>query len=187
MTTFEMFGELARSRRTSLLMDQERPVDAHLVDELCELASWAPSHKRTWPWRFACFTGNGRARLGSTMADDMDDADFGDEVKRDKTRSKYLRAPNVLVVGCEPHPNEMLHQENRDAVAAAIQNLLLGATALGLASFWSTPALARPPKVLDLCGFDAEDRLVGVIYLGWPAGECPTPERARVDVLRISD
>lgn len=185
MTTFEAFADLAARRRTSLLMDSSRSVDAAVIRQLCEVAAWAPCHKRTWPWRFAAFTGQGRTRLGEAMADDMDAADFGDDAKRTKTRGKYLRAPSVLVVGCEPHPNEMLHIENRDAVAAAIQNLLLGATALGLASFWSTPALTRPPGVLQLCGFDPDDRIVGVLYLGWPDGSCPAPERPPVTISSI--
>ena len=171
------FARLVRARRTSLLMDRDRPVDDRLVEQLCELATWAPNHKKTWPWRFALFTGDGRATLGETMATDMIAVDFGDEGKRAKTRGKYLRAPSVLVVGCTPHDNEMLHDENRDAVAAGIQNLLLGATSLGLASFWSTPALTSPSRVLDLCGFDADDRIVGIIYLGWPDGVCEAPER----------
>ncbi len=185
MTTFEAFADLASRRRTSLLMDTDRPVDPATLQQICEVAAWAPSHKRTWPWRFASFTGDGRKRLGEMMADDMAAADMGDEAKRAKTRVKYMRAPNVLVVGCEPHPNEMLHIENRDAVAAAIQNLLLGATALGLASFWSTPALTRPPGVLSLCGFEADDRVVGVLYLGWPDGDCPAPERPPVTITTI--
>ena len=49
--------------------------------------------------------------------------DFGDEVKRQKTLTKYTRTPNVLVVGCSPHPNPTIHEENRDAVAAAVQTL----------------------------------------------------------------
>jgi nitroreductase len=185
-TKFEQFADLARARRTSLLMNRERPVGAAIVGDLCTLATWAPNHKKTWPWKFAEFTETGRARLGETMADDMAAADFGDDTKREKTRTKYMRAPSVLVVGCEPHVNETLHQENRDAVAAAIQNLLLGATALGLASFWSTPALPRPPKVLELCGFDQEDRVVGVLYLGWPDGNCAAPERPVLSITRVS-
>lgn len=184
--TFEQFAELARSRRTSLLMDRERAVPAELIEQLCDVACWAPNHKKTWPWRFAEFTGDGRARFGETMVADMVDADFGDEGKRGKTLIKYLRSPSVLVVGCAPHDNKMLHQENRDAVAAAIQNLLLAATTLGLASFWSTPGLTRPPKVLDLCGFGADDRIVGVLYLGWPDGVCAAPERPPVSVNRIN-
>lgn len=181
----ETLGKVIRSRRTSMLVDQNRDVPVDVIEQLCELASWAPNHKKTWPWRFALFTGDARRRLGESMAADMVDADFGDEGKRAKTAAKYLRTPATLVVGCIPHPNEMLHQENRDAVAAAIQNLLLGATAIGLASFWSTPALTSPPSVLDLCRFDADVRIVGIVYLGWAAADVPTPERPPVALTLI--
>jgi nitroreductase len=184
---YDDIAELIRSRRTSMLVDKRRDVPFELVEELCQLARWAPNHKKTAPWRFAYVTGEGRRRLGETMVADMIDADFGDEGKRAKTRDKYLRTPATLVVGCAPHDNPMLHQENRDAVAAGIQNILLAATARGLATFWSTPALTQPPKVLDLCGFDPDDRIVGLIYLGWPAGEVAPPERADVHVERIDD
>jgi nitroreductase len=174
---YDRFAELVRTRRTSMIVHPDREVPVELIAELCGLATWAPNHKKTWPWRFAVFTGDGRARLGATMADEMERAGFGDETKRAKTRTKYLRTPATLVVGCAPHADPMLDAENRDAVAAGIQNLLLGATTLGLASFWSTPALTRPPAVLELCGFDAGDRLVGIVYLGWAAQPCPPPAR----------
>ena len=170
-----------------MLVDRERHVDPELVEELCGLATWAPNHKKTWPWRFAYFSGEGRRRLGETMVADMVDADFGDEGKREKTKTKYLRTPTTLVVGCAPHENEMLHAENRDAVAAGIENILLSATARGLATFWSTPALTNPPKVLDLCGFGPRDRIVGVIYLGWPTGEPVPPPRPEVHLKRVTD
>ncbi len=184
---FEEFAQLVRDRRTSMIVDHDREVPLELIAELCGLASWAPNHKKTWPWRFAVFTGEGRARLGDTMVADMVAADFGDDVKRAKTRTKYLRTPATLVVGCAPADDEMIDVENRDAVAAGIQNLLLGATTVGLASFWSTPALTRAPAVLDLCGFDTDDRLVGVVYLGWAAGTCAPPERPPLPITHVAD
>ncbi|HAP77274.1 MAG TPA: nitroreductase, partial [Acidimicrobiaceae bacterium] len=54
------FAALARARRTSMVVDRDRPVPHQLVAELCELAQWAPNHKRTWPWRFALCEGEGR-------------------------------------------------------------------------------------------------------------------------------
>jgi nitroreductase len=168
-------------------VDQSRPVDPALIAELCGLATWAPNHKKTFPWRFALFTGAGRARLGATMVTDMVAAAFGDEGKLAKTATKYTRTPAVLVVAAAAHDNEMLDAENRDAVAAGIQNLLLGATTLGLASFWSTPALTQPPTVLELCRFDPTDRIVGMIYLGWAEGTTPTPERPPVELNHIDD
>ena len=185
--TYERLAAVVRSRRTSMRVDREREVPPELVAELCGLASWAPNHKKTWPWRFALFTGEGRARLGETMVADMIDADFGDEGKRLKTATKYLRTPATLLVGSAPHDNEMLDRENQYAVAAGIQNILLGATAQGLASFWSTPALPQAPKVLDLCGFGPDDRIVGIIYLGWVLDECPVPERPPLPITHVTD
>ena len=170
-----------------MFVEPDREVPDETIAELCGLAQWAPNHKKTWPWRFAYFSGEGRRRLGETMVADMVDADYGDEAKRTKTRTKYLRTPGVLVVGAEPHDNPMLHVENRDAVAAGIQNLLLGATALGLASFWSTPALSQPPKVLDLCEFGPDDHVVGIIYLGWADGRAvDTPERPPAPITLVT-
>jgi nitroreductase len=183
---FDRFADLVRSRRTSMFVEQDREVPVEVVEKLCELATWAPNHKKTWPWRFALFTGDGRSRFGETMADDMARAGFGDEGKRAKTRTKYLRTPATLVVACTPDDNEMLHAENRDAVAAGIEHVLLGATTLGLASFWSTPALTQPASTLQLCGFDPVDRIVGVIYLGWATGDAPVPDRPVPHITHIT-
>jgi nitroreductase len=172
---FDSVSALIRARRTTMAVDKERDVPFEVVTDLCELATRAPNHKQTRPWRFAYFTGEGRRRFGETMVLDMVDADHGDEGKRAKTAVKYLRTPGVLVVGCAPHENEMLHAENQYATAAGIQNVLLAATAVGLATFWSTPALPRPPRVLDLCGFGPGDRIVGVLYVGWATDRSPSP------------
>ena len=71
-------------------------------------------------------------------------------------------------------------------VRLCLQNLLLGATAAGLASFWSTPPLPDSPSALALCGFDPADRIIAVIYLGWPAGGASAPERPEPNVTHLS-
>jgi nitroreductase len=182
----DRFTELVRARRTNMVVDPGRPVPRELIDRLCDLATWAPNHKRTWPWRFAAFHGDARLRLGDAFADDMVDHDVGDDAKRSKTRTKYARTPAVLVVGCAAHEHPTFHDENRDAVAAGLQNLLLGATAAGLASFWSTPPLMASPRALALCGFDPADRIVGVVYLGWPTQVPETPHRPPAAVRHLA-
>jgi nitroreductase len=176
---------LVMSRRTHMLVDRDREIAPETVERLCELATWAPNHKRTWPWRFASFTGAARARLGEAFEADMIDRDFGDDVKRAKTRVKYLRTPNVVVVGCAPHDKPSLHDENRDAVAAGVQTMLLGANAMGVATFWSTAPLIDSPRVLELCGFTPGDRLIAVIYLGYPIGSVAAPDRRQVTVHHV--
>ena len=185
--SFDDLATLIRSRRTSMIVDQTREVPPATVEQLCELAQWAPNHKRTWPWRFALFTGDGRQRLGDAFVADMNDRDFGDEGKRAKTATKYMRTPSVLVVGAAAdNENATRHDENRDAVAAGIQNMLLGATALGLATYWGTAPLIDSPRVLELCGFDADVRIVNVMYLGWAQDSPAGPARPPVQLNLIS-
>ena len=184
--SFDTYSALVRSRRTHMLVDRDRQVPRATIDELCELATWAPNHKRTWPWRFASLTGSARTRLGEAFVADMIDRDFGDEGKRAKTLTKYTRTPNILVVGCAPDAKPTIHDENRDAVAAGVQTLLLGANALGVATFWSTPPLIDSPRVLDLCGFGSDDRLIAVVYLGYPIGSVDSPARPAATVNHVS-
>ena len=174
---FDQLANVVRERRTHLLMDRDRPVPFELIEQLCNLATWAPNHKRTWPWRIAVFTESGRSRLGEAFADDMERRGIGDERRRAKTMTKYCRAPVVLAVASAAHEDPVYHAENRDAVAAGIQNLLLGATAAGLASFWSSPPVADGSRSLAACNFEATDSIVGVVYLGWPTSTVDPPER----------
>jgi hypothetical protein len=62
-------------------------------------------------------------------------------------------------------------------VAAAVQNLLLAATAAGLASYWSSPPVADAPGVLALAGFPEGTQLVAVVYLGWAIRDMEPPVR----------
>lgn len=183
LTELAAFTDLATRRRTSLLIDRERPVPADLVLRLCRLATWAPNHKRTWPWRFSVLTGGARSRLGELTAQQLIDEGVTDEAKLAKARTKYLRAPTIVMVAARRHHEDPeLDVENLHATAAGVQNFLLGATAAGLASFWASGAPLRADSVKELCGFDREDRLVALIYLGWPMGTVETPPRPDPDV-----
>lgn len=186
-TELAAFSDLATRRRTSLLMDRERPVPGELVTRLCRLATWAPNHKKTWPWRFAVLTGDSRARLGELTCEQLIDEGVTDETKLVKALGKYMRSPTVVMVAAAAHDNPDLHRENRDAVAAAVQTFLLGATAAGLASFWASGAPLRSSAVRELCGFDATDRIVALVYLGWPNGEVELPKRPEPVIHFIVD
>ena len=173
------------SRRTSLRMDPDLVVDPAAVLHLCRLATWAPNHHRTEPWRFAAFTGDGRRTLGDTIAAQM----LAEGTKPErvaKTRLKYLRAPVMLLVGSASGEDERTTIENRDAVAAAIQNMLLGATALGLASFWSSVATPTAHGLLELCRFEPETVIVAALYLGHPIGDVPPPPRRQPTITWVS-
>lgn len=169
----EELAALIRSRRTSMVVDADRAVPRDVVEHLCELAMWAPNHKRTWPWQFALAEGDGRARLGEVIADAMEA--YGDSPEKVlKARGKYLRTPATLVVGSAAGDSADRTAENRDAVAAGIQNLLLAATAHGLATYWGSCPKGANDVVAALCGFEPGTHVAALIYLGW-ATHAPEP------------
>jgi nitroreductase len=78
--------------------------------------------------------------------------------------------------------------EEVEAVACAVQNILLGATALGIASFWSTGGMALRPPMKDFLQLGEDDHLIGVLYLGYadtiPGGIRTVPLDEKVNWLR---
>jgi nitroreductase len=178
-------ADLIRRRRTSMLVDKQRDVPSELIRDLCELAQWAPNHKRTWPWRFAIAEGDARARLGNVIADAMQ-AHGDPPEKVEKTRTKYLRTPVTLVVGSGPGDSPLRTAENRDAVAAGIQILLLAATEQGLASYWGSCPKGANDVVAELCGFEPGTHISALVYLGWATTTVESPGRPSPDVHMIS-
>jgi nitroreductase len=178
---------LTSARRSSLLVDRERPVPPELVERLCGLVASAPNHKRTRPWRLAVCTGVARAAIGGLWADALERAGTATDAKVAKTRTKYTRSPVVLVVGCAPEDDPHRHLEDRCAVAAGVQSVLLGATAAGLASFWGSPPVPVCEEVNVLLGFEPGTTVVGAVYLGWPTAEPPPITRPPVEVAWVGD
>ena len=182
---FDVVSRVIRARRTSMLVDQSRDVPDSTIDELLELASWAPCHKRTWPWRFTVLRGDSRSTLGHVVSDAM--ARHGDEpAKVDKARAKYTRTPVVLVVGSVPGDSDQRTEENRDATAVAVQNFMLGATARGIATYWGSCPKGADADVARLCGFDAGSKIAGIIYVGWASSAVEPPVRPAPIVNRLS-
>ena len=82
----------------------------------------------------------------------------------------------VIAIGDD---KPLRRDENRDAVAAGIQNMLLGATAAGLSSFWSTGGATVASGVRELCHCTDDEQIIGLIYLGWPLDDALVPVPAR--------
>lgn len=184
VSTGDVLDAVIRSRRTSLLVDANRPVADSVIDELIANAVWAPNHKRTWPWSFTVISGESRARLGQAMAQTAAEARLP-EAKVAKLPTKYLRSPALLLVWVTRDADDHRRQEDRDATAAAVQNILLSATARGLANYWATVPDVLMPAVRATVGAAAEADLVALIYLGWPTDDVAIPVRPVPSVTRL--
>lgn len=152
------------------------PVPRELVEKMLAAAVQAPNHYKVRPWRFIVISGAAREELGEVMAQSFG-AQFPSVPPEalEKERAKALRAPLIIAVGVDkPSLPKVLEVENLAAVAAACQNLLLAATALGLGAKWRTGAAALDPRVKEWLGLEADQHLLGMIYIGYPASE-PQP------------
>jgi nitroreductase len=155
------------------------PVPRALIEKILDAAVQAPNHYKVRPWRFVVLTGEGRDKLGDVMAASQTarHPEFPAEAF-DKCRSLPLRAPVVIAVAVDkPSEVKVLEIENVCAAAAATQNLLLAAHALGLGAKWRTSEWARDPMVKEFLGFKADQHIIGFIYLGYPEFEAESMPR----------
>lgn len=146
------------------------PLPRELIEKLLDAAVQAPNHYKVRPWRFVVLTGEGRNQLGQVMSASQQSRhpEFPPEAF-DKCRTLPLRAPVVIAVGVDkPSEAKVLEIENVCAVAAATQNLLLAAQAMGLGAKWRTSEWARDPMVKEFLGFEPDQHIIGFIYVGYP-------------------
>lgn len=158
-----------RTRRTHKAFTAQA-VDPAVLDQLFELASWAPNHHLTNPWRFRVLGERSRARL-------MDLA----ESEQPGSAVKLQRAPTLVAVSAQQSGDPGQDREDLLATAVAAYLVLLGAHAHGLAGYWRTVALLDDPRGREILGLAPAETPVGLLYLGSPVQEQRVPERRRPD------
>jgi nitroreductase len=169
--------------RQSISRVKPDPVPRETIEKLLSAAVQAPNHYKVRPWRFVVMTGSSRERLGEVMAQAFLDKfpDLPPDVQAkalEKERSKPLRSPVLIAVGVDkPVESKVVEIENVCATAAACQNLLLAAHALGLAAKWRTGDPARDSKVKRFLGFEPDQHLIAFLYIGYPEREAEPFER----------
>ena len=154
-------------------------VPRELIETLLSAAVQAPNHYKVRPWRFVVMTGAGREKLGEAMARSTT-ASKPDATEDDlrKDRAKPLRAPVVIAVAVDkPGLTKAKEIENVCATAAAVQNMLLAAHALGLAAMWRTGPSAADPAIKQFFGWESDQHLIGFVYIGYPQHEATPPSR----------
>jgi nitroreductase len=167
--------EAIRTRRSIGKVTDQRPTREQ-IEVMLDAATWAPNHHLTHPWRFVVVAGDERIRFGEVMAqskiDRMEREGRSTEGEAERLIAKALRAPVIIAVGVEPSDQpKAIEIEEIESGAAAVQNMLLAAHALGLATMWRTGDPAYDPAVARYLGFSERGRLLGFVYVGYAAVE----------------
>lgn len=161
--------EAIRTRRTHKAYAPE-PVDQGTLEQLLELARWAPNHHLTNPWRFRVIGPEALTRLKAAA---------GKEAAVKLDRAPTLVAASVVLTG-DPVADPEGRQAEEDLLAAGVAAyiVLLAAHGRGLAGYWRTPAVLRTPEGRAALGAADNERFIGLLYLGRPRQEQRVPDRA---------
>lgn len=186
--------------RRSIRKYKQLPLDKQIIDEIILAALLAPSAKNRQPWKFIVYRGEAKNDLLSEM-------EKGLVRERDATallpRSanglpdafntlKIMREAPVLIVIMGTNGGSPFKQITADervteicdtmSIGAAVENMLLKATELGIGSLWIANTCFAYDELASHIG--AEGQLVGAVALGY-ADESPNarPRKAFEDVV----
>jgi nitroreductase len=157
-----------RTRRTHKAFAPE-PLPREEIEELLELARWAPNHHLTAPWRFRVLGPAALERLKRAAGPEG--------------AAKLARAPTLIVASSVLGGDPVQDEEDLHATAVASYIVLLAAHARGHAGYWRTPTVLRTDEGRAAVGLPDEERFVGLLHLGRPrqqprsAPERPAPEQ----------
>lgn len=156
-----------RGRRTIGAFRPEIP-DQSIIDSAIELASWAPNHKKTEPWRVYQL-GHQTATAIVELNSQLVERKKGVQEAQAKRKS-WSSVPGWLVVTCIKVDDPFRHEEDYAACCCFVQNLMLSLWSNQIGSKWSTGDVTRDPQFFDLLQIDpAKARVVGLIWYGYPA------------------
>lgn len=179
--------EVIRRRRSRKVLDGS-PVSKEAIAELLELAILAPMHRLTNPWRFRILDKQALERLCQWWSDPTELRAGSDDPGAAAAAAKVFQSRfvhtigAVIVVTAQRDADPLINAENRDAVAAATQNILLAAEARHLGVFWSTGPHWRSSTTQDWLGIDRDrEALVAVLWLGGQVGDIKPPARLSVE------
>jgi len=170
--SFSVLSGIIKSRRSTKPVQMNgNIIPDEQVEQLLELADWAPTHGNTEPWRFIVYTGE-QAKTFCLQHAGLYMKVTPPEIFLQSNYNKILhngdKVSHIIVAAMQRGKlSKIPVLEEEAATAAAIQNILLGATALGIASFWSTGGLTYHPAMKEFLQLRDENMVMGILFLGY--------------------
>ena len=168
--TFAVAQALISSRQN---VSPKRLVDpgpsAEQLDALLSLAAAAPDHGLLLPWRFILVPAAQRQDLAEVFALALIDRDPGATLQQiESAREKAHRAPLLLVaIAClGPREPDTPPLERMVSMGAAIQNLLLGAHAMGFGAGLTSGQAMASRRLHELSGLVEGEAAVCCVNIG---------------------
>jgi nitroreductase len=172
----ELF-DIIRTRRSIRKYRPDPVPDADIITIL-QAANMAPSAMNHKPWEFIVVRGEKLEELKGSFARVIERVQEtrGENLPAEVIRfcQTYGNAPAAIVVLCtrSDHPN--FQRAYLESASAAMENLILAATALGLGTCWMTGPLEDEPALREILEIPENHTLVSITPIGYP-DEQPEP------------
>jgi len=155
--------DLIRNRRT-IYPEQysSRKVQKDQIEMLLNNAIWAPTHGNTQPWRFTVFHSDDSRQELADFISQLYLEKTPKEEQKDSKLAKLLTRPKqasvVIAISMKRDETGKIREiEEIEAVACAIHNLALSATAYGIGYYWSTSKLIYTPEMNRFLELNSKD------------------------------
>ncbi len=174
-----MIAEIIKNRR-AIYPDaySNNPISKAEIEQLLEAANWAPTHKRTEPWRFKVFhSEEAREALSEFLGKAyLKSVEKPSDFKQKKMSQKALQSGCVIAICMQRDPEERIPEwEEIAAVAMAVQNMWLTAHEMEIGAYWSSPALIK--FFGEHLSLQQGERCLGFFYMGKYRGDVPEGTR----------
>lgn len=166
-TNAEILEDIIKSRRSIFPKDYTaEAIPQDVLDKILESANYAPSHKKTNPWRFRIFQGLEKTELGETLAE-LYKATTSPETFLEKKyidiSDKVSKANTVLSIVSD-FSGKVPEWEEVAATAMAVQNMYLMATANDVGCYWSSPGMIH--HIGEYLQLKENEKCLGFFYMG---------------------
>jgi len=188
-SALEGFNQLVSARRSVRSFEPGEPIPKETLERIADAGRWAPSGANSQPWEICIVEESGRVRdVASLMASQADRLNehckgFPHVHKKHWVHDSVAlmvvfvdaRWADTFPTVLEPDLDATEYEENRSnillvSVGAAIQNIQLATTAVGLSSAWLSGG-GEPQTAEDLqrlLGFPSTHTPYGIVPIGWP-------------------
>lgn len=163
------------------------PVSREQVRTVLEAANCAPSGLNRQPWEFVVVTGEKIREMGksyhSTLTEYLNNWEAS-PMSRSLSRDEFIRfsetyggAPVVIVLLVKADPLPNFRKADIESASAAMENLLLAATALGLGTCWMTGPIRDEKTLRQILAIPDDREIVAITPLGYSEKIPPAPAR----------
>ena len=173
-----MISDTIKNRRADFPAQyNDQPISKEEVLTILESANWAPTHKRTEPWRFKVFHGVSQIALGKFISETYKQTTENfSEFTYNKFMDNPVKAGCVIAICMQRDPKESIPEwEEIAATAMAVQNMWLTAHDMGIGAYWASPGVL---KYMDrFIQMEEGEQCLGFFYLGKYDDELPEGTR----------